>query len=591
MKLCHAVAVLTAIVIIWAMNAAATVKIVRTGGTYATITGAVAATLSGDRLNISTGTYVENVKVDGKALTIEGGYALDCVTPIPSALSLISAPGGVALAYVNGATGTVAKMLITGATGSAVLLNNGSFLTLNACLISGNHSMDDGGGLWIYGNCRCVLTNTVLYSNWAQISGGGIYVNYNSTVELVGTQSLCFANSAYMGGGVSAMGNSRLLMHDAARVHGNWARNQGGGVMASNAAIIVDTGASIGSFGWPNYVTNSSGVGGGIWARNATVFLTNGGAVAYNTAQSAGGGIWGETNCTVIGGAIRGNTATNYSGGVFCQFSTVRDCLIESNTTYGTAGAIYSYSGTISNCEITANTSRDGAGLYGVLDTISCCSISSNTASGNIAGVFAIGGMVDRCVITRNYANQIGGAYGSATQYRNCLIAGNVASAKWGGYLSDGYGKLENCTIVGNSALDSPGATFGAADTNINTVIYNNGAQNWVTNSPAVAFFYCCTTPGVPGPGSITNNPMFVDRPNGDYHLDPSSPCRETGISQPWMAGAKDLDGNDRVVGGMVDMGCFEAVPEPAAIAATMLALVLFPRRKPSAECGVRRAE
>ena len=591
MKLGHGVACLT-VLLVWALNANATVKIIRTGSTYATITGAVAVALSGDRLNVSTGAYVENVSVDGKALTIEGGYALDCVTPIPSAVSLISAPGGVALDFHGSATGAVSKMSIRGADNSAVVVNNSSFLTLDACFISNNHSLDNGGGLWINNSSRGVLTNTGLYSNWAQISGGGVYVNNNSIAELVGPQCQCSMNSAYMGGGVSVMRNSRLIMHDGARVFSNRAINQGGGVMASNAVVMVDTGASIGWLGGANYVTNENGRGGGIWALNASVILTNGGAVAYNTTRFAGGGIWGETNCTVVGGAIRGNVATNYGGGICCKFSTVRDCLIESNTTYGAGGGIATLQPSIiSNCVITANASDLAAGVFGTFDSISCCTISSNTASGDVGGIYEVVGTVERCVITRNYANRAGGAYGYATLYRNCLIVGNSASTKWGGYVSDGGNSLENCTIAGNSALETPGAYFSYNDTNMNSVIYNNGAQNWVTSSLGVAFFYCCTTPGVPGSGNITNNPVFVDRPNGDYHLDVDSPCRDAGVFRTWMTGAKDLDGNDRMVGGIVDMGCFEAVPEPTAIAATTLAFALFLRRKPSAECGARNAE
>ena len=75
---------------------------------------------------------------------------------------------------------------------------------------------------------------------------------------------------------------------------------------------------------------------------------------------------------------------------------------------------------------------------------------------------------------------------------------------------------------------------------------------------------YCCTTPDPGGVGNITNEPMFVDLAAGDLHLLSDSPCINAGTNQDWMVGSVDLDGNPRMMDGVVDMGAYERVARVA---------------------------
>ena len=88
----------------------------------------------------------------------------------------------------------------------------------------------------------------------------------------------------------------------------------------------------------------------------------------------------------------------------------------------------------------------------------------------------------------------------------------------------------------------------------INNIIYScegYGLQFPEARPPAVS--YCCVTDSISqfvtlGQGCITNDPIFLDPENGDFHLDPTSPCVN--------AGAPESEHNDPD-GSRNDMGAY----------------------------------
>ena len=64
------------------------------------------------------------------------------------------------------------------------------------------------------------------------------------------------------------------------------------------------------------------------------------------------------------------------------------------------------------------------------------------------------------------------------------------------------------------------------------------------------------------------NNPRFVDDGSRDsYALKRSSPAREKGLVQDWMADALDVRNDEnypRLRDGKVDIGCYECWLDPA---------------------------
>ncbi|MCX7001724.1 MAG: hypothetical protein NTV22_00450 [bacterium] len=149
----------------------------------------------------------------------------------------------------------------------------------------------------------------------------------------------------------------------------------------------------------------------------------------------------------------------------------------------------------------------------------------------------------------------------------NCLIAGNIAQGSGGGVMA-ASGWLNNCTIVSNRSQTSAGGVYLSGSTTAlrNSIVYDNSAPapntNFYVSSGAITCAFVCTIPQIIGEGNITNDPQFVDVAGGNYRLALGSPCINAG-SNDYAVGAVDLDGTARIKQSIVDMGAYEAVPEP----------------------------
>jgi hypothetical protein len=145
----------------------------------------------------------------------------------------------------------------------------------------------------------------------------------------------------------------------------------------------------------------------------------------------------------------------------------------------------------------------------------------------------------------------------------NCLIMGNSASRAGGG--ACGF-LLINCTVVSNTAYSGGGVSAPVSSITFLTnciVLYNSATTN-PNYAAGPAFSYCSTLPLPAGVGNFTNEPGFVNLAAGDFHLQTNSCCINAGLNSA-VAGLTDLDGNQRIAGGTVDLGAYE-FPNPASI-------------------------
>ena len=136
----------------------------------------------------------------------------------------------------------------------------------------------------------------------------------------------------------------------------------------------------------------------------------------------------------------------------------------------------------------------------------------------------------------------------------NCKIISNVSKKDGGGIYK---GTAINCSFIDNFAVEKGGGIFQGIVKN--SIFWNNQTDSQGDNLYSSVAFYCCSPDGVTNgvDGCITNTPSFVDESNHDYHLKADSPCLDCG-NNLYVLGATSLEGNARIINGIVDIGCYE---------------------------------
>ena len=233
--------------------------------------------------------------------------------------------------------------------------------------------------------------------------------------------------------------------------------------------------------------------------------LTNGATQSSGDycSQQSGGGVWAESISAVVSDCVLTGNSASRAGGGAC-------------------------SATLNNCTVTANSAPAGGGAsYGMLIN---CALIGNSALGADGGG-AYGGTLNNCTLTGNSAlyGYGGGAY--VATLNNCTLTGNSAGFGGGAAIS----ALNNCIVYYNTAGSGPNCILRAGDT----------------------LNHCCTAPLSAGAGNFAAEPAFVNLAGGDLRLQSNSPCINSG-GNAYALGLTDLDGNPRIVGGIVDVGAYE---------------------------------
>ena len=275
----------------------------------------------------------------------------------------------------------------------------------------------------------------------------------------------------------------------------------------------------------------------------------------------------------MLGGELRNcivkdNGAWSFGGGVYCETAgSIVSCMILTNDAYDGGGIEFDHGGTVSNSVIRGNYSYrygGGADCYGD-GKIYNCVVTHNYAGWYGGGIECWdGGEVHNSRVMYNEAGGDGGGvecyYGTGITINNSFIGGNLAWGYGGGVDCWSGGTLNNCTVVDNAASYGGGLYCYYGGDVRNTVVYYNQASTGDNHyNHGVGWFsyqYSCTTPGVAGAGNITNIPSLTGI--ADPHLLAASPCIDAGTNA--FATGTDIDGQTRISGGTVDIGCDEWV-------------------------------
>jgi predicted outer membrane repeat protein len=287
----------------------------------------------------------------------------------------------------------------------------------------------------------------------------------------------------------------------------------------------------------------------------------------------------GETLEAVIQGFTITNASAYLGAGVLAlpASATVIDCVFESNSAGHAGGAIYqdTQDGTgglaLVNCAFNGNYAEDAGGAvlaYGSSFTATGCVFVNNDT---VLGAGAIGYLVDvadvvDCLFADNDGGSLGGGIvdgAASSRIVNCAFSRNRASVRGAGVVTGSLTSIINCTFSGNVGY---GVTTSGADIFANCILW--GSTVGEIDGPAVVSFSNIQG-GWPGTGNIDEDPLFVQPGTDNVRLSIGSPCVNAGDNDAIPPDiTTDIDGNPRIIGGVVDMGAYEGEFDQEAAAA-----------------------
>jgi hypothetical protein len=575
--------------------------------TVKSVSGAASTTIDG--ASTSTNLPVVTFSNNETSSAVLKGFTIDNQAPANSLTRGIS--------ITNGATPTIKNCVIegnalsTGNNGAGIYINGGS-ASISGTTVGGAAANTCQSGCGLYATALSAalsISNSTVSNNSATVSGGGIYLSSTGQTTTISNTTVSNNSVSQYGGGIY-VDNSPLVIENS-NIDNNKCTQplDGGGIYLQGASTTLTI------TGTTSISNDSARTGGGIYMTGIGAVSITGAAIDANTAisgsSSGGGGIYmtGMTHdISMTDTSISNNTSTARGAGINLTTTaaitfSLTDCNVDNNTVTNTAsyngGGLYissaSITATITGGSISGNTAGNGGGivLAGGLDTtISGTVIAGNTAATGTGGGITISGNsatsdystlnISKSYIRGNRATTYGGGFNNGgwadTTMTNCMVTGNLNEGNiycdGGGIYNSGTLSVLNSTVVGNYTTRYGGGLFGGGTVG-NSIIWGNSSGGSLSyyniyGSPSVSYSDI-------GPSQITYEgsngninlpPQFADLQQassgnpttaGNFHIQGSSPCVDSGNNADAPAGA-DIDGDTRIINGIVDMGADETL-------------------------------
>ena len=462
------------------------------------------ATRMADLVSVGPGTFSGDVTMTVAGVSLEGAGA-SLTTLRGDGLNSVIHLGNI------GVGATISGFTITGGGGDygGGIRCNFSSPTITGNVIMGNVAGLNGGGIECNSSSPTIRGNTIEGNRATSGSGGAVYCSSSFSATISGN-TLSDNTAGASGGGIDCNGGSAPTISGNA-IAGNKA-SYGGGIYCSSSSTPTITDNTIAG----NTATSS---GGGIECQASSLAIA-GNTIARNSSTGNGGGIdcYYYSSPTITGNAIVSNDVGGNGGGISCNSScspTITGNVIDNNDAGTSGGGI--------NCNFSSSPT-----------------ITGNTMAGNTASNGAGGGI---CC-----------ANSSLPTITNDVIASNSGTFGGGIYLATVGSVVSNNTIAYNSAARFGGGVYSAGGDQpiTNCIVWGNSLDDMSGCSATYSDFLV----GPAGVGNLHDDPIFVDAPDGDYHLMAGSPCIDVATST--AAPATDRGGIARPWGAGFDMGAYE---------------------------------